>query len=61
MSETGRGAGLGTTRNYPLDVGTSEADYLATLDKALAGVRAFKPDWLVVRCVSRYIEALIAR
>jgi acetoin utilization deacetylase AcuC-like enzyme len=37
--ETGRGAGAGATRNFPLAAGTDDRAYLAVLDEALALTR----------------------
>jgi len=47
-SEVGAGRGLGYTRNYPLPIGTGEADYLDALADALNGIHHFGPDVLVV-------------
>ena len=46
--ETGGGPGAGTTRNLPLDDGTGDDDYLASLAGAMAVVAAFDPATLVV-------------
>jgi acetoin utilization deacetylase AcuC-like enzyme len=46
--ETGAGPGVGSTRNFPLPLGTAEPEYLAALDQAIATVRAFAPGALVV-------------
>ena len=46
--ETGEGAGAGTTLNLPLPRGTALASYLDALDTALAAVRRFAPDVLIV-------------
>lgn len=46
--ETGAHAGLGHTLNVPLAPGTSDAGYLAALDRALGRVRDFDPGALVV-------------
>ena len=46
--ETGAGAGLGYTINYPLQPGTTNDQYRAVLTKAIADVRRFAPDFLVV-------------
>jgi acetoin utilization deacetylase AcuC-like enzyme len=46
--ERGEGAGRGTTLNLPLPLGTGDAAYLATLDTALAAIRAYVPRYLVV-------------
>jgi len=47
-NQTGRGEGEGATVNFPLPLGVSEADYLATLTIALKAVQAFGPDALVI-------------
>lgn len=46
--ETGAGPGLGFHRNYPLPLGTTDADYFATLGQALERIRAFQPAYLVI-------------
>ncbi|AVO36901.1 histone deacetylase family protein [Pukyongiella litopenaei] len=46
--ERGAGRGLGCNLNLPLPRGTGDADYLATLATALARVRSFGTDALVV-------------
>lgn len=46
--EVGEGRGRGYTRNYPLPIRTSEADYLAALADALGLIRAYGPTALVV-------------
>ena len=46
--ERGAGPGLGTNLNLPLPRGTDDAGYLAGLDQALAAVRAFAPEYLVL-------------
>lgn len=46
--ESGEGAGLGYTLNLPLPPGTGDRDYLAALDRALAAIRHFAPDALLV-------------
>ncbi|MCQ3937108.1 MAG: histone deacetylase family protein [Chloroflexi bacterium] len=46
--ETGAGAGLGFHRNFPLPKGTGDAGYLGALDEALAMIRKFTPDFLVL-------------
>jgi acetoin utilization deacetylase AcuC-like enzyme len=43
-TETGGGAGAGTTRNLPLPAGTDGDAYLAALDEGLAAIRAFDAD-----------------
>ena len=46
--ETGVGEGAGCTRNFPLPRGTGWDTYAAALEGAMAGLRAFAPDALVV-------------
>lgn len=46
--ETGAGAGLGFHRNFPLPKGTDNSGYLAALDQALALIRNFDPQFLVL-------------
>ena len=47
--ETGTGAGLGFTRNAPLDAGTGDAGFLAAWrDDLLPAARAFAPDMILV-------------
>ena len=46
--ETGVGEGAGCTRNFPLPRGTGWDTYAAALEEAMAGLRAFAPDALVV-------------
>ena len=46
--ETGAGAGLGYNANFPLQPGTSWADYAVALDAACARVADYAPDALVV-------------
>jgi acetoin utilization deacetylase AcuC-like enzyme len=46
--ETGAGAGMGLHRNFPLPSGTDDAAYLSALDSALALIRDFTPDYLVL-------------
>ena len=46
--ERGAGPGLGANLNLPLPKGTGDDDYLTTLDKALARIRAFAASHLVV-------------
>jgi hypothetical protein len=50
--DDGIGDGKGYTRNHPLAIGTSEVDYLATLQRGIADVVAFEPTYLVVRCAA---------
>jgi acetoin utilization deacetylase AcuC-like enzyme len=46
--ERGAGPGLGTNLNVPLPRGTEDAAYLKALDRALDGIRGFRPAALVV-------------
>jgi hypothetical protein len=46
--ERGEGPGAGLNRNWPLPQDTDDGAYLATLDDALAVIRAFTPRYLVV-------------
>jgi acetoin utilization deacetylase AcuC-like enzyme/GNAT superfamily N-acetyltransferase len=46
--EKGAGDGLGFNVNYPLPETLAEGRYLATLERALARVKAFKPVYLVL-------------
>jgi acetoin utilization deacetylase AcuC-like enzyme len=46
--ERGAGAGVGYTFNYPLEQGTTDSQYLSVLEQALAEVRKFSPDTVVV-------------
>lgn len=46
--EQGGANALGTTINYPMAWGTSESDYLKTLDHALADLVAYDPAVLVI-------------
>ncbi|MFS0737919.1 histone deacetylase family protein [Sphingomonas sp. 1P06PA] len=46
--ETGGGAGAGATLNIVLPHGTAIGAYLAALDRALAAIRDFAPDLLLV-------------
>ncbi|MFH1279579.1 MAG: histone deacetylase family protein [Candidatus Eisenbacteria bacterium] len=46
--ETGEGRGRGWNRNYPLPEDADETMYLAALDRALARIRRFAPEFLVV-------------
>ena len=46
--ERGEGAGLGCNLNLPLERGTGDDAYLRTLDQALARIRAFGADAVVV-------------
>lgn len=46
--ETGIGPGTGFNLNFPLPEKVSPEKYLETLDAALARIRRFAPDWLVL-------------
>ena len=46
--ETGAGEGLGTTFNQPMAAGTTDAQYLEAVDRALARIDAFRPAVVVV-------------
>ena len=46
--ETGRGAGEGANINYPMPPGTPYSTWVTALDDAIAKIRAFGPDALVV-------------
>lgn len=46
--EHGEGNGLGYHHNFPLPKGTEDAEYLATLDKAMELIRGSDPSYLVV-------------
>jgi acetoin utilization deacetylase AcuC-like enzyme len=47
-SERGHSKGRGYTHNFPLAIGTSDMQYLKTLQRALKEVTDFRPDFLVV-------------
>ena len=47
-NETGSGPGLGFHKNFPLEKGTDNERYLATLEEALSLIRRFDPKYLVV-------------
>lgn len=47
-NETGAGAGLGFHKNFPLEKGTEDAQYLSTLEAALSLIRQFEPTYLVL-------------
>lgn len=46
--ERGKGRGFGFHHNFPLPKGTGDAEYLYTLETALARIREFQPVYLVV-------------
>ncbi len=49
MSETGEGAGAGTTLNVPLPPGTAGDAYRAAIDQVLTpAAEAFAPSWLII-------------
>lgn len=47
-NETGEGPGAGTNLNIPLPQGCDDSTYLDALEEALAAIRIFRPDWLVI-------------
>ena len=47
-NETGAGTGLGYHKNFPLEKGTDDAQYLSTLEEALSLIRKFEPKYLVL-------------
>ncbi|OGL34911.1 hypothetical protein A3F65_02185 [Candidatus Saccharibacteria bacterium RIFCSPHIGHO2_12_FULL_47_16b] len=46
--ECGSGPGEGFNFNYPLDLATTNSQYLAVLDSCLSEIKKFNPDFLVV-------------
>jgi acetoin utilization deacetylase AcuC-like enzyme len=46
--ECGEGAGQGATINYPLPIGVTDAQYLATLQQAEERIGQYMPQYLVV-------------
>ena len=49
LSETGAGAGVGTTINFPFPAGTTGDVYLTAVDEVLApAVERFAPTWLLL-------------
>lgn len=48
LEERGRGRGFMYHHNFPLSKGTSDAEYLQILDKAIGLIRDFKPVYLFV-------------
>ncbi len=46
--ETGAGAGFGFHKNFPLPAGTNDTGYLSALDEALAMIKNFAPNYLVL-------------
>lgn len=47
-NETGKGKGEGYNKNYPLDIGTGDKEYLPVLKQAVKDVKAFNPQFLLV-------------
>lgn len=47
-NESGSGEGLGFNKNYPLPLGTTNEQYLYTLQKALRNIQDFNPNFLVI-------------
>ena len=47
-NETGAGVGLGFHKNFPLNKGTDDAEYLSTLEEALSLIRKFGAKYLVL-------------
>ena len=47
-NETGSGKGLGFHKNFALEKGTDDAQYLAKLDEALSLIRNFEPKYVVL-------------
>lgn len=48
VEEKGKGKGLGFNKNHPLPLGTTDKQYLKTLQKAVQEVKKFNPKYLVV-------------
>lgn len=46
--EKGRGGGLGYNKNYPLPLGTTDNQYLETLQRTLKDIEDFDPKFLVI-------------
>ncbi|MBK9927888.1 MAG: histone deacetylase family protein [Anaerolineales bacterium] len=46
--ERGRGRGFGFHHNFPLPAGTTDTEYLQTLDQAINLIQGYKPAYLVV-------------
>jgi acetoin utilization deacetylase AcuC-like enzyme len=60
--ERGRDRGFGFHHNFPLPAGTGDAEYLETLDRAIALIREFKPVYLAVSAgVDIYAEDPLGR
>ena len=49
-AETGIGRGTGFTLNLPLPVGSGEAAYRPAMVTALARIREYCPQWIIVSC-----------
>lgn len=50
-SETGRGPGVGTTRNFPLPAGSGDREYIDVLTDSVSGmVLKFRPGFIIVSC-----------
>lgn len=47
-NETGRDVGLGFHKNFPLEKGTDDVQYLSTLEEALGLIRKFEPKHFVL-------------
>ena len=47
-NETGTGKGKGFHQNFPLEMGTDDAQYLSALGEALSLIRKFEPTYLVL-------------
>lgn len=48
FEETGAEAGVGTTLNFPLPLGTEDPIFIETWEMALEKVKAFAPDFIIV-------------
>lgn len=55
-SEQGAPSARGTNLNFPLPLGTTNEQYLATLLTASEKIIAWQPDFLLVSCVSRTLS-----
>ena len=47
-NETGKAEGIGYTINYPLPLKTTDTQYGKTLNHALADIKTYQPDFLVI-------------
>lgn len=54
--ETGRGAGLGTKLNLPLEPGANDADFAREWPKALAHIERFAPELIILQCGADSLE-----